>query len=86
MKIIEFFKYDSGRNFDMAIFTEAELTEERDKFYTENGYTRGHYATASDWVSNLTDQCSDGECIDMLVDLLDKGFIEGSITLNEYNM
>lgn len=79
MKVYQAFKLDNDE-FDMAVFAEHEFTEERKKFYEDNGYTIGHYDSVGEWIGNLADTtASDGECIDMLVELCDKGFVEGSI-------
>lgn len=81
MRVIEFIKHKADDGwFDMAVFLEGSITYDDEVKYLAEGYHRGYFGSVADWVSNMTDTAtSDGECLDMLVELCDKGCIKGSI-------
>lgn len=84
MKIYMATKYNANNGMDTAVFLEHEFTKGRQEKYKERGYDIKEYDSAEEFVVDLNpseyyDSISDGEVLDIMVQLLDKGFIDWTL-------
>lgn len=66
----------NGERTDVLVLANEEITSERIEKKLEEGCELVRYATLADWCSNNADNMSDGEVLDMVIEIADKGMTE----------